>query len=55
MKGDDGQVIKYTDDDNIDDDADVPAVKTKKSSKKSSKSKIQSEETLEMLMNAMKP
>lgn len=53
VKGDDGQVTSYHDDEEDGDEVTKP--KAKKGKKKSTKSKIQSEETLEMLMNIMKP
>jgi len=61
VKGDDGQVHKYNENEEEDnesgEDSNDSAKAAKKVTKKSTngKSKIQSEETLEMLMNAMKP
>jgi len=54
VKGDDGLVVSYQDEENLEQEGEkMKAVK--KGKKKSSKPKIQSEETLEMLMSVMKP
>jgi hypothetical protein len=57
LKGEDGQVIKYTegedDEEGVEDQENEE--KPKKKAKKKKAAKIQSEETLEMLMNALKP
>ena len=58
VKGEDGQVIKYTEDDYDHQSPDGSGEEDrpkKKGKKKKAASKIQSEETLEMLMNALKP
>jgi hypothetical protein len=47
--------MSYHDDDNEEDSLNTESKKAVKKGKKKSKPKIQSEETLEMLMNALKP
>ena len=55
VKGEDGQVLSYSQDTLEDGDDAGEDVKPSSAKPKKKKAKIQSEETLEMLMNVMKP